>query len=504
MKLVLDNADEKGFAVAYPDNVDSRVFFREIWRELSEMTRKLVTLSAVAEIDKDFCVRRSEDYTPEPFKRLPDPVHDGTQFTDDVISSGLCRVVDSAAIQRLRNIKQLSMVYYVFPDATHTRFSHSLGVAFLMNTALDRIRHDHSGKELEIDNALMFDCVLAGLLHDIGHGPFGHSVEIFMSRLKKRMKKNHEDFTIEFVKNGLLDLNAALHRVHHTRNRVLGLLGEDAKLQPKLFALRMLLANKGFDLDRLDFLLRDLYHTGVNINEVALSEDLYTSSARKHLIDTILGNILISKSQNLPKEEKKRGKFPQDATILSFRDSNEIRKCLDDFLGLYITMYSWVYYRDFNRCAQAMLAKALGFAYDTGEIELRDIHAFTDQELFALLEQSPDNRVRELTKCVKYRYLFDAKKFKPQSSTESQELEEVLQECLKVKEKRFDDLIIVDIAPAKAIDEDVYLSDGKNLTNYHFEPKSERLQDLSQIMHLASFLCHFAMIQILHALSGFI
>jgi HD superfamily phosphohydrolase len=238
----------------------------------------------------------------------------------------------------------------------------------------------------------------------------------------------------------------------------------------------MLLANKGFDVDRLDFLLRDLYHTGFNTKDTGLSEDLYMSKARKHLVDTILGNILVSKSQNLPMEEQKRGEFPQDATILCFRDSEEIRKCLDDFFTLYIAMYNWVYYRDLNRCAQAMLAKALSFAYDTGEIELRDIHAFTDQELFALLEQSPDNRVRELTKCVKYRYLFDVKEFKPQASTKAQEVEEHLLERLGVEEKRVDDLIIVDIAPAKAIDDFIYLSDGENLTRYHFEPRDGRLK----------------------------
>jgi HD superfamily phosphohydrolase len=476
MKLFLDNAADKGFAIDYPENIDSRIFLREIWRELNEMGRETITFPAVAEIDKDFCMRRCEDYIPELLDRLPDPIHGGIQFTSNVISSGLGEVVDSGAIQRLRNIKQLSMAYYVFPDATHTRFSHSLGVAFLMNTALDVIKRDQSNESLEVDNALMFDCVLAGLLHDIGHGPFGHSVEIFMGRLQRRIKRNHEDFTIEFVKSGLLDLNSALNKVHHTRDRVLGLLGEDAKLQPKHFALRMLLANKGFDVDRLDFLLLDLYHTGFNTKDTGLSEDLYMSKARKHLVDTILGNILVSKSQNLPMEEQKRGEFPQDATILCFRDSEEIRKCLDDFFTLYIAMYNWVYYRDLNRCAQAMLAKALSFAYDTGEIEIRDIHAFTDQELFALLEQSPDNRVRELTKCVKYRYLFDVKEFKPQASTKAQEVEEHLLERLGVEEKRVDDLIIVDIAPAKAIDDFIYLSDGENLTRYHFEPRDGRLK----------------------------
>jgi len=476
MKLFLDNAAAMDFTVDYAENVDSRTFLRDIWIELNEMSTKLITFPAVAEIDKGFCIRQSENYIPKSFERLPDPVHDGIKFSSDVLSSGLCKVVDCAAIQRLRNIKQLSMAYYVFPDATHTRFSHSLGVAWLINTAIDRIRKNQSGKELEVDNALMFDCVLTGLLHDIGHGPFGHSVDIFMGRLHRRMKKNHEDFTIEFVKNGLLDLECALGKISHTRGRVLGLLGEPAKLEPELHALKMLLANTGFDVDRLDFLLRDLYHTGFDIRDMMLSRDLYTSAARDHLVNTILENILISKSQKLPTEEQNKGEFAQDTTIVCFRDGEEIRNSLDDFFKLYIAMYNWVYYRDFNRCAQAMLAKALSFAYDTGEIELRDIHAFTDQELFALLEQSPDNRVRELTKCVKYRYLFDITGFEPKSSTNAQEVEERLIESLDVEEKRIDDLVIVDIAPAKAIDDSVYLSDGESLTRYHFEPEDERLK----------------------------
>jgi HD superfamily phosphohydrolase len=476
MKLFLDNAAAMGFTVDYPENVDSHTFLRDIWIELNEMSTKPITFPAVAEIDKSFCIHRSECYTPKPFERLPDPVHDGIRFTNDVLSSGLCNVVDCAAIQRLRNIKQLSMAYYVFPDATHTRFSHSLGVASLMNAALDGIRNDQSGKELEVDNALMFDCVLTGLLHDIGHGPFGHSVDIFMGRLQRRMKRNHEDFTVEFVKNGLLDLESALGKVPHTRGRVLELLGEAAKSHPQLHALKMLLANKGFDVDRLDFLLRDLYHTGFDISEMKLSKNLYESTARHHLVNTILGNILISGSRKLPAEEQNRGEFAQDATIICFRDGEEIRNSLDDFFKLYIAMYNWVYYRDFNRCAQAMLAKALSFAYDTGEIELRDIHAFTDQELFALLEQSSDNRVRELTKCVKYRYLFDVTEFEPQSRTEAKEVEKRLIESLEVEEKSVDDLVVVDIAPAKAIDDSVYLSDGKNLTRYRFQPEDERLK----------------------------
>ncbi len=470
-KLILDNAADMGFTVNYPENVDSHMFLREIWRELNEMHKETITFPTVAEIDKEFCMRRCKDSIPEQFTRLTDPVYGRIQLPGD-----LSNVIDSGAIQRLRNIKQLSMAYYVFPDATHTRFSHSLGVAHLMNEALEVIRNNKRNSHFKVDDALLFDCVLAGLLHDIGHGPFGHAVEIFMSRLQGRMQQNHEDFTVKFVRAGLLDLDSALNKVHFMKNRVLGLLNGNARLQPEFFALKMLLANKGFDIDRLDFLMRDLYHSGLNIDDMELSEDVYSLKGRKHLVDTIIGNILVSKAQSLPKDQK-TGRFPNGAAILCFQDSEQIKKCLDDFFKMYVAMYNRVYYRDVNRMAQAMLGKALNFAFNIGELEIGDIHALTDQELFSYLEQSLDNRVRELTKCVKYRYLFGQTiEFKPQSNIKAQDLETDLLKCLAVEERNVDEMVIVDIAPAKAIDELVYLNEGGKLRRYQFEVRDEKLK----------------------------
>lgn len=299
-----------------------------------------------------------------------------------------------------------------------------------------------------------------------------------MSRIQTETRKNHEDFTIEFVRGGLLDLNTALNKVNYNKNKVMAFLNEDIELEPKLFALKMLLANSGFDIDRLDFLMRDLYHSGIDVKDAKLSIDPYSHKGRESLVKTILESLLVTEASRISKEERETGRVPDSGTILCLRDNEEVIKCIDDFFKLYVEMYHWVYYRDINRCAQSMLSKALGFAYYVGELEIGDIHALTDQELFSFFERSLDNRVRELANCVKYRYLFEPiSEFKPQPDVGALEIEQHLQEHLEVDEKNIDDMIIVDIAPAKVIDEFVYLDDGKRLRRYRFEP-SDDLKDL--------------------------
>ncbi len=82
-----------------------------------------------------------------------------------------------------------------------------------------------------------------------------------------------------------------------------------------------------------------------------------------------------------------------------------------------------------------------------------------------------------MTKCVKYRYLFGQTiEFKPQSNIKAQDLETDLLKCLAVEERNVDEMVIVDIAPAKAIDELVYLNEGGKLRRYQFEVRDEKLK----------------------------
>jgi len=151
---------------------------------------------------------------------------------------------------------------------------------------------------------------------------------------------------------------------------------------------------------------------------------------------------------------------------------------------LYIEMYENVYYRDLNRCAQSMLSKALYFAYENGEIELEDIYGFTDPELFTLLENSADSRVRELTKCVKYRFLFEpicqftAKEgIELNNEIALNEVESELCDALRISEEDIDHMVIIDLLHPKRIDDRVYLKNNEEINPYHFR---ERVDDVNK------------------------
>jgi HD superfamily phosphohydrolase len=467
MKTILTDAATNGIRVEYPVEVDSHVLFRGIWRELDSLEAKEPSDMGLVEADKDFCTVRCSRVIDHPMDSLPDPIYGRIQLAPELI-----KVVDSGAIQRLRNIKQLSMAYYAFPDATHTRFSHSLGVAHLMKSSLEQIRdrEDNCGNPV-IDRNLLFDSVLAALLHDIGHGPFGHAVDIFMGRVKTDARRNHEDFTVDFVTRGLLDLAPALGKVSYKKDRVVALLGRQA-ISPDLYAVRMLLSNKGFDLDRFDFLLRDLYHAGVDVKEANLSGDLYSAKGRDGMVKTMLSSISIRDTKHLPPDERRE--HSEGTSVVCFKNDDMVKSAIEDFFKLYVMMYNYVYYRDVNRAAQAMVSKALSFAHDIGELEVRSIHAHTDQELFSLLEQSPDNRVRELANCVKYRYLFEAMEFAPRRGIAAIDIERRLVDALGLREQGIDDMLIVDIAPPKEIDYSAYLYDGKDIVKHHFDFREHR------------------------------
>ncbi|GAB5415951.1 MAG: HD domain-containing protein [Crocinitomicaceae bacterium] len=176
-------------------------------------------------------------------KIFNDPVYGFISISQEFIFD----IIEHPYVQRLRRIKQLGMTHLVYPGALHTRFHHVLGAMHLMSKAISTIRrkgHDISDSEEQA-------ALLAILLHDIGHGPFSHALEHDIVT-----GVNHEEISIFFMErlseefDGELDLALEIFQNKY----------------PKKF-LHQLVSSQ-LDMDRMDYLNRDSFYTGVSEGKI--------------------------------------------------------------------------------------------------------------------------------------------------------------------------------------------------------------------------------------------
>lgn len=170
----------------------------------------------------------------------------------------LCRkFVDTPEFQRLRNIKQLGLVEFVYVSATHTRFEHSLGVMHLAGVVIDQLK-EHGQKISEREKEIV---QLAGLLHDIGHIAFSHLFDYMLE--ENGIHFLHEDRSVVLLKNINKRLQLLSEKeVEMISDMIYGNIDEKKTDKPFLYEI---VSNKAFgiDVDRLDYLQRDSYHTGM-------------------------------------------------------------------------------------------------------------------------------------------------------------------------------------------------------------------------------------------------
>lgn len=178
------------------------------------------------------------------------------------LSSVAVSIVDTPIFQRLRYLKQLGMTDFVYPGATHTRFAHSLGVAHRARELGARLRERQPGLVASDRDLLLLE--VAGLCHDLGHGPFSHAFE---TELVPRLLAEGEQWQHEAMSCRLFDHICANYRIDLTAEeqaRVKDLmLGEMKHTAKADWAGREwmfdVVANKrnGLDVDKLDYLKRD-------------------------------------------------------------------------------------------------------------------------------------------------------------------------------------------------------------------------------------------------------
>lgn len=177
-------------------------------------------------------------------KNINDPIYGFISIQSELVFD----LIEHPYVQRLRRIKQLGLSSLVFPGANHTRFEHAIGAVYLMRQTIYSLRN----KGVNITDKEAEGAVIAILLHDIGHGPFSHVLE------RTLIDKAHEEISLFFMEELNRQYGGAISlAIEIFRNRY-----------PRKFLCQLIAGQ--LDIDRLDYLSRDSFYTGVTDGQVGV------------------------------------------------------------------------------------------------------------------------------------------------------------------------------------------------------------------------------------------
>jgi HD superfamily phosphohydrolase len=207
-------------------------------------------------------------------KVFRDPVHNLISF-DHERDGLVLDLIETRELQRLRQIKLMGVSYVVYPGADHNRFSHSLGVAFLTKRILAQMESFRGDSRFKTLLAALKEhrelLLAAALLHDIGHFPLSHLLEGFTGQ-------SHEDWTVKLVRDPASEVHQVLRDADtHYPDQVAQIIARTFKPS---FAVKLI--SSQLDVDRMDYLLRDSYHTGVGYGQFDLEWLLHSLRIVEH------------------------------------------------------------------------------------------------------------------------------------------------------------------------------------------------------------------------------
>ena len=352
-----------------------------------------------------------------------DPIHDFIRVYEHELS-----IIDSPIFQRLRRIRQLSGAHLTYPAAQHTRFEHSLGVMHIASQA---------GQALSEKDILKSDDIeilrLAGLLHDIGHGPFSHLFE----EIIQEKKISHEDFGREIILKSEIGDNLSKN-------------GFDKKLITKIafgnskFQYLNEIVSGALSADMMDYLLRDGYFTGAE--HAKIDHKRITQSLDVH---------------------KKKLSLERSA-LYSFESMMHSR----------YQMFKAVYFHKTVRAAEVMILEALRLSDDefgfttfnlneyvnlTDEYVLSSLVSTQSSKLKRAKQFAQDYQNRKLLKCVFERILTSRTNLK---KTRTNELRAEISKKSKIDESEiFVDSSVtpsIPLAPSKNESKSIILISSEN------------------------------------------
>jgi HD superfamily phosphohydrolase len=328
-----------------------------------------------------------------------DPLYGFTPFLPKIR-----KVMDLDVFQRLRGLKQLSTVYLVFAGAIHTRFEHSVGVAHLAGIVHERLRElsQADGSYPKLNAITQASVQLAALFHDIGHGPFGHLFEFYCRREPNYHDWDHEKTGLRLMKGDgpepiyqqipefLKNLTAEISPQNDGRPELIKLLlpqnlynlavGDppdlgDAELNTSYDFLKDIISS-AYGVDRLDYLRRDAYFSGVNTGNVDVWE--------------IISNLRIRKYQG------KSSLFLERSVAAG----------LEALLNARASVFRRLYHNPIHRSAQELIIRGLQELKTSPE----DLVFLTDGELLDLFRERGNKGnlfSREVYERIKFRVLYE-------------------------------------------------------------------------------------------------
>jgi HD superfamily phosphohydrolase len=260
---------------------------------------------------------------------IKDPIHGYVYVTE-----AEKKLIDSFPVQRLHRLRQLAGAEYVYPGANHTRFEHSIGVMHLAGRLAETSYLSQYLSEDDVQKVR-----IAALLHDVGHGPFSH---VFEHLLVKFLNKTHEDLNVWIVqKSELKDLLSDLgYDPNELAKLSVGLLHKPGR------AFMDQIIRSAVDVDKLDFVVRDTYHTGAEYGYVDVFRII-------HMLDVLDENLAV------------------DLGALS---------ALESLILARIESFKSIYFHRVGRAAQIMLVAAMEEAKD----ELGLVNFQSPEEYLAL------------------------------------------------------------------------------------------------------------------------
>jgi hypothetical protein len=299
-------------------------------------------------------------------KTIHDPVHGSMRLSGLVLD-----LVDTPEVQRLRNIRQLGLANLVFPGANHSRFEHTLGVAYLLKRMNEELKL--RGHELNL-------LLAAATLHDVGHAPYSHTLEYLMLEY---VGKDHMELTGDILRGKLsICPPDEFKRLRELRVPSVVEVLERREVDPDEVALLLLgkhrkpylrqLIYSDIDVDQMDYLLRDAHFTGVALGMID--------------IDRLMRTLVVHRER---------------MAILS-----KGIEAVEGLLTARALMYTSVYFHHAVRVAELMLANAVDFALSKGgPITIDNFYLMTDAELMERL-YSMDGYPKDIVMRLRYRQLF--------------------------------------------------------------------------------------------------